>query len=77
MAGCNYLDIVPDNTVELSNLFETKEKACTTHWPTATLHADIEGVHQSMALAGGEWVARLDSEVAGQQRLYPRFEAHA
>ena len=27
MAGCNYLDIVPDNTVELSNLFETKEKA--------------------------------------------------
>jgi hypothetical protein len=26
-AGCNYLDIVPDNTVELSNLFETKDKA--------------------------------------------------
>lgn len=65
MAGCNYLDIVPDNTVELSNLFETKEKAYNALADCYSYMPDIEGVHQSMALAGDEWIGRLDAGVAG------------
>ena len=71
MAGCNYLDIVPDNTVELSNLFETKEKAYNALADCYSYMPDIEGVHQSMALAGDEWIGRLDAGVAGV-RSYTR-----
>ena len=71
MAGCNYLDIVPDNTVELSNLFETKEKAYNALADCYSYMPDIEGVHQSMALAGDEWIDRLDAGVAGV-RSYTR-----
>ena len=71
MAGCNYLDIVPDNTVELSNLFETKEKAYNALADCYSYMPDIEGVHQSMALAGDEWIGRLDAGVAGV-RTYTR-----
>ena len=71
MAGCNYLDIVPDNTVELSNLFETKEKAYNALADCYSYMPDIEGVHKSMALAGDEWIGRLDAGVAGV-RSYTR-----
>lgn len=71
MAGCNYLDIVPDNTVELSNLFETKEKAYNALADCYSYMPDIEGVHLSMALAGDEWIGRLDAGVAGV-RSYTR-----
>lgn len=71
MAGCNYLDIVPDNTVELSNLFETKEKAYNALADCYSYMPDIEGVHRSMALAGDEWIGRLDAGVAGV-RSYTR-----
>ena len=63
-AGCNYLDIVPDNTVELSNLFETKDKAYKALTDVYSYFPDPNGVHSSYWLTGDEWSERLDAEVA-------------
>ena len=62
--GCDYLDIVPDNTIELTNLFETKEKAYRALSDVYSYMPDVWGVHSSYWLAGDEWSERLDSEVA-------------
>ena len=62
--GCDYLDIVPDNTVELTNLFETKDKAYRALTDVYSYFPDPNGVHSSYWLAGDEWSERLDSEVA-------------
>ena len=70
-AGCNYLDIVPDNTVELSNLFETKEKAYRALTDVYSYFPDPNGVHSSYWLCGDEWSERLDAEVADNRGYCP------
>lgn len=63
-AGCNYLEIVPDNTVEVGSLFENKDKALNALSTCYRYIPNQEKLHQSMSLAGDEWVGRLDAEVA-------------
>lgn len=61
---CNYLEVVPDNTVEISNLFETKDKAYRALSSCYSYMPNFEKFHESMSLAGDEWQGRLDAEVA-------------
>jgi len=61
---CNYLDIVPDNTVEIGSLFQNRESALTALSTCYWYMPQYEKLHWSMSLAGDEWVGRLDAEVA-------------
>lgn len=69
--GCDYLDIVPDNTIELTNLFETKEKAYRALSDVYSYMPNVWGVHSSYWLTGDEWCERLDTEVADNRGLCP------
>ena len=55
---------MPDNTIELTNLFETKDKAYKALTDVYSYFPDPNGVHSSYWLCGDEWCERLDSEVA-------------
>lgn len=69
--GCDYLDIVPDNTIELTNLFETKEKAYRALSDVYSYMPNVWGVHSSYWLTGDEWCERLDTEVADNRSYCP------
>ena len=69
--GCDYLDIVPDNTIELTNLFETKEKAYRALSDVYSYMPNVWGVHSSYWLTGDEWCERLDTEVADNRGYCP------
>lgn len=69
--SCDYLDIVPDNTIELTNLFETRDKAYKAVTDAYSYFPDIEGIHATIWMAGDEFVERLDSEVADSRSLCP------
>lgn len=71
--SCDYLEVVPDNTVELRNLFETKDKAYRALADCYSYMPDILNIHSSLANAGDEWVGRLDAGVA-DNRSYTRGE---
>ncbi|TKG96414.1 RagB/SusD family nutrient uptake outer membrane protein [Puteibacter caeruleilacunae] len=61
----DFLDVVPDNTVEVEHMFETREKA---FGALATCYSYLpfnQDFHNDMILAGDEWVPRLDAGVAG------------
>lgn len=62
--GCNFLDIVPDNTVEVGSLFENRDKALSALSTCYRYLPNHEKLHESMSLAGDEWIGRLDAEVA-------------
>lgn len=64
LTNCNYLDIVPDNTVEVGSLFENRDMAITALSTCYRYMPNYEKLHESMSLAGDEWVARLDADVA-------------
>ncbi len=61
---CDYLDIVPDNVVEVGSLFENRDKALNALSTCYRYMPNYEKLHESMSLAGDEWVGRLDAEVA-------------
>ncbi|HCB89840.1 MAG TPA: RagB/SusD family nutrient uptake outer membrane protein [Porphyromonadaceae bacterium] len=61
---CDFLDIVPDNTVEVGSLFENRDKALSALSTCYRYMPNYEKLHESMSLAGDEWVGRLDAEVA-------------
>lgn len=61
---CNFLDIVPDNTVEVGSLFENRDKALTALSTCYRYMPNSEKLHESMSLAGDEWVGRLDANYA-------------
>lgn len=61
---CDFLDIVPDNTVEVGSLFENREKALSALSTCYRYLPNFEKLHSSMSLAGDEWVGRLDAAVA-------------
>ena len=68
---CDYLDIVPDNTVEVGSLFENRDKALSALSTCYRYMPNYEKIHQSMSLAGDEWIPRLDADYAenrGQSR---------
>ena len=66
---CSYLDIVPDNTVEVESLFENRDKALNALSTCYRYMPNYEKVHTSMSLAGDEWVGRLDSDYAGDRGI--------
>ena len=62
-----YLDVVPDNTVEIENLFETKQKAFSALAACYSFMPHSDNVHSSMQLAGDEFLGRLDPGVANNE----------
>ena len=69
MSQCNYLDIVPDNTVEITHLFESKEKAYRALSTCYNYMPNYEQIHSTMSLAGDEFLGRLDAAVADNVNL--------
>lgn len=69
LSGCNYLDIVPDNTVEVTSLFENRERALSALSSCYRYLPNYEKVHRSMTMAGDEWVPRLDADHAENRDL--------
>lgn len=67
LTNCNYLDIVPDNTVQVGSLFENREKALAALSTCYLYLPNYEKMHESMSLAGDEWVGRLDASVANNR----------
>lgn len=71
MGSCDYLDIVPDNTIELESMFETKDKA---YGALSTCYAYMPNwgwINNSMNLAGDEFIVRLDGGEAGNRDRIP------
>jgi hypothetical protein len=66
-AQCNFLDIVPDNTVEVGSLFENRESALTALSTAYRYMPNFEKLHSSMSLAGDEWLGRLDASQAADR----------
>lgn len=62
LTHCNYLDIIPDNTVEIGSLFENRDKALGALSSCYRYLPNHEKIHESMSLAGDEWVGRLDPD---------------
>lgn len=69
IAGCNYLDIVPDNTVQVGSLFENRDMALTALSTCYRYIPQYEKLHESISLAGDEWVGRLDADHAENRGL--------
>lgn len=70
-AQCEFLDIVPDNTIEVESLFQNREQALRALSSVYRYMPNFEDIHTSMNLAGDEWVGRLDPSQAdgpGNQR---------
>jgi hypothetical protein len=61
----DYLDIVPDNTVKIEDVFQTKEQAYTALATCYSYFPKVTKLHESMGLAGDEFNARLDGAVTG------------
>lgn len=55
-----YLDVVPDNTITLEDLFKKKEEAWDALAKVYNYMPRIEKTHESMWLAGDEYIGRLD-----------------
>lgn len=55
-----YLDVVPDNTVTLEDLFKTKEDAWDALAKVYSYMPRIDQTHSSLWTAGDEWLGRLD-----------------
>lgn len=62
MTRCDYLNIIPDNTVEVGSLFENRDKALSALSTCYRYLPNHEKLHESMSLAGDEWVGRLDPD---------------
>jgi hypothetical protein len=71
LINCNYLDIIPDNTVQVNSLFENRDKAFSALSTCYRYMPNYEKLHNSMSLAGDEWVGRLDAAYA-ESRDYLR-----
>ncbi len=55
-----YLDVVPDNTITLEDLFKKKEEAWDALAKVYNYMPKIEKTHETMWLAGDEYIGRLD-----------------
>ncbi|MEP3836221.1 MAG: RagB/SusD family nutrient uptake outer membrane protein [Algibacter sp.] len=61
----DYLDVVPDNTVEVEHLFETEIKAYNALAACYSFIPYNDDVNSNMLLAGDEFIGRLDADYAG------------
>lgn len=70
MSSCSdYLDVVPDNTLTLEDLFKTEEEAWNALAKVYSFMPRIDLTHESMWTAGDEWIGRLDlNEQTGNLR---------
>ena len=59
-AHCEFLDVVPDNTIEVESLFENRESALRALTAVYSYMPNFELLHNTMNLAGDEWTPRLD-----------------
>lgn len=61
LSACEgYLDVVPDNTLTLEDLFKQKEEAWDALAKVYSYMPHIDETHNSMWTAGDEWIGRLD-----------------
>ncbi len=56
----DYLDVVPDNTLTIEDLFKQKEEAWDALAKSYSYLPQIDETHTSMWTAGDEWLGRLD-----------------
>ena len=71
MSSCDYLNIVPDNTIELETMFETQEQA---YGALSTCYEYMPNwgwLNNSMSLAGDEFIVRLDGGESGNPDRMP------
>ncbi len=59
-ACTDYLNVVPDNTMTLEDLFKTKEEAWDALAKVYSYMPSEQLTHETMWLAGDEWIGRLD-----------------
>lgn len=59
-ACSDYLNVVPDNTLTLEDLFKTQEEAWNALAKVYSFMPRIDMTHESMWTAGDEWLGRLD-----------------
>lgn len=59
-ACSDYLDVVPDNTITLEDLFKSKEEAWDALAKVYYYMPRIDGTHESIWTCGDEWLGRLD-----------------
>ena len=71
LTKCDYLDIIPDNTIEVGSLFENRDKALSALSTCYSYMPNFEKLHESMSLAGDEWLGRLDAD-HGESRSLQR-----
>lgn len=71
VTGCNYLNIVPDNTIELESMFETKENAYGALASCYDYMPNWGWLNNSMTLAGDEFIVRLDGGESGNRDRMP------
>ena len=61
MPSClDYLDVVPDNTLTLEDLFSRKEEAWDALAKVYSYLPENDQTHETMWTAGDEWIGRLD-----------------
>src|SRR5680860_284461 len=61
LSSCKgYLDVVPDNTLTLEDLFKQKEEAWDALAKVYSYMPRIDETHGSIWTAGDEWIGRLD-----------------
>ena len=58
---CNFLDIVPDNVIEESHMFETRERAMSALATVYRYMPSFVRNDDTMTLAGDEWAMRMDT----------------
>jgi hypothetical protein len=56
----DYLDVVPDNTITLEDLFKSKEEAWDALAKVYSYMPRIDKTHESIWTCGDEWLGRLD-----------------
>ncbi|MEP1489451.1 MAG: RagB/SusD family nutrient uptake outer membrane protein [Algibacter sp.] len=68
-ASCSeYLDVVPDNTVEVEHLFQTKAKAFSALATCYSFMPYNDNVNNTMQTAGDEFLPRLDPDYIDRNR---------
>jgi hypothetical protein len=70
IGGCGkYLDVVPDNIVEVSKYYENRQKAYTGLATCYSYMPKLDHIDQSMVLAGDEFCGRVDPTYEQDKKL--------
>lgn len=63
----DFLDVVPDNTLELESIFEKRESAYDALARVYNYMPQIDRTHHTEWLMGDEYIGRLDADVSGDK----------